>query len=488
MKKGEYFVDVAHINPNCPLSLSHARMFIIADTWVRYQRDLGKIVKFPISMHCSGSTPQKISLVIKNYLNRKTKPQENNQIQILKELYKVPENHLRRFTNPLAVLRYFSNQIVNDLKAISISCDYDNYFETINPLYELFIKSIFRIYSRNKLIVKKQKGKALNYNLSHWRYQCFPQINKTKFLPEKAKKAIFYSAKELDNNWSFERSINSGIGIAIDQKIIDPMFDSEMLGMFSAIYPLLKTIPIKYINEELFIDLFDEIKTKKDSFVKKKDNKIAKEIINKLKEVLRYWLPVDIYFVEEHLQTGIAKQIYSETFLLPPQLRTKMYFILGSITLMGKPMSASKGHAILLPDLIKKYGPIVTRLLLLTSGGHPSKYFEWNPNLAERIRRSSYRLIKHIKFIKKINIDDKARCHDFIKLIQENKKILSNLFEKGHFNKAAIEFLDVLPSKIASRINKGKRKISYNCKQKILGYFVDKLNIFCPALVDKLIQ
>ena len=37
-KQNRYFIDLAHMHPVCPLSLSHARVFTLIDVWARWQK------------------------------------------------------------------------------------------------------------------------------------------------------------------------------------------------------------------------------------------------------------------------------------------------------------------------------------------------------------------------------------------------------------------------------------------------------------------
>jgi len=70
MEKKKYFIDIAHMHPVCPLSLSHAKIFVLADIWARWKRSKGLPVRFPICMHYSGSTVFKITNAVSNFLQK----------------------------------------------------------------------------------------------------------------------------------------------------------------------------------------------------------------------------------------------------------------------------------------------------------------------------------------------------------------------------------------------------------------------------------
>lgn len=482
-RQRKYFIDLAHMHPVCPLSLSHARVFVLADVWARWQRIKGKKVKFPILMHYSGSTAFRISSAVKKYLKRVLLTDgEEKIISLLESFYKVPEESIHEFAKPRRILDYFSEQIISDLKVIDISCDYEHYFNTKNPLYEDFVRSIFLMYEKKSFLKRINGDETLDYENTRWRTKTLSQTNKTNFIKDKNKKDILNSVEDLDNNWRFERDAKSYIGAEYKSKLIDSMFDCEFLSMFSVLCPILNIESLGNSMSDVFTILLKKLFNSRFH-----SRKISNNILERLVEQLNNWLPVDIFFVEDHLKPWIAKKIYSETVLLPEKLRTKSYFVLGSVTLNKKPMSASKGHGMLLPDLINKYGAIGARLSLLACGGHPSKYVEWEKGLPIRMKKSVHNLINFLKIVsaqkaraKESEID--RRIVSFIKNCRENNDAM---FNKYNFKELLINFIDIFPKKISALVINSPKIISEKTKKEIFEYSIDRLSIFCPSVISE---
>ena len=57
--ENKFLISLPYIYPVCPISIDHARMFVVADINARMQRKKGKKVCFPIAAHFSGVTAEK---------------------------------------------------------------------------------------------------------------------------------------------------------------------------------------------------------------------------------------------------------------------------------------------------------------------------------------------------------------------------------------------------------------------------------------------
>lgn len=469
-----YFLDIAHMHPVCPLSLSHARIFILADVWARRQRKQRRTIRFPVCMHYSGSTVFKITNAISR-LQRKKELTETNKktIELLLDFYKIPKERLNDFTNPSRVLDYFSEVILNDLKSINISCDYNDYFNTTNEYYQEFVRSIFNIYRGKKFITSSDRGKSLDYNSTHWKTIALERLRKTKFTPPTASTMITESIQKLDNEWSFERS--DSIGTQIDGYVIDPMFDAEFLSIFNAIYPYLKQSKINSADAK---DIFKELLDKIDN-----PDKNASSFIDKLYLKLLEVLPVDIFFVERHLQNWVAKRIYTEVILLPPDFSTKEYFFLGSITKNGKTDSASRGHGITLSHLIEKAGPENARLTLLFTFGVPHRNYELNSTL-QHIQNEVRKFNNFIEHLRKYSVE--KHYEQIIDILQSKNKDIEDFISRGNMRKVLLLLLNKLPKMIKPMIEDVPSKETTK-KRAILDFFSRHIEILCPSLNEKLL-
>lgn len=207
MEKKEYFLDIAHMHPVCPLSLSHARIFVLVDAWARWKRKQGHSVRFPICMHYSGSTVFKITDAVSKFLQKQKLNDENRKVlDLVFNFYKIPREDLDKFTEPTSVLDYFSDVILKDLRKIQIRCDYNDYFNTTSQWYQEFVRAVFDIYAEKGFITTHNNNRSLNYPDSLFRGPAIKRLNEIEFSPSTAKAMVAESLEKLDNEWSFERN------------------------------------------------------------------------------------------------------------------------------------------------------------------------------------------------------------------------------------------------------------------------------------------
>lgn len=473
----KYFLDIAHMHPICPLSLSHARIFVLADVFARWKRKQGFSVRFPICMHYSGSTVFKITNAVSNFLKKQSlSDTDQKTLDLIFNFYRIPKEHLHKLTDPLTVLDYFSDVILKDLKNIQISCDYDYYFNTQHPLYHDFVKAVFEFYKEKKFIKIHSNNKSLDYSNPFFKNLAIKRLNETKFLPITAKNMILDSIKKLNNGWAFER-INS-IGTNINGRIIDSMFDSEFLSIFNALYPYLKNL--KEINNTNTLDIFKDILYKIDG-----QNKQVSSIAEKLYLDLQNILPVDRFIVERHLQSWIAKKIYTETILSPTKPLTYEYFFLGSITQNGQVNSASRGRGMTLSQLIETIGPINARILLLYTFTYPWKDHEINSTLLTQIRKKTY---KFLNFMKLLQIRSVEKNFAKIKsILNQAEQDIYKYISQGSTRQIIDLLFDKLP-KIIYPLTDWSRNNIINEKIEILNFFLYYLDILCPGLKEKIYE
>lgn len=371
MKKSKYLISVPYIYPVCPLSIDHAKIMLIADINARIARCDGKEVCFPIAAHYSGVTAEKtIEKLKSNDINVKNKERDKFIIG-----YKTPRNIVDGFDTPEKILDYYTSQTILDLKRLGISCDYSNFYKTNTKDYENFVINIFQNYESEGLLIENiRKELALNYDEKKWRIKTSKNLNKLNFISPNLKNNVISAIDNIRSDWGVLR--NYGIGVKYkDNYVIDPMFDSELF----VIYDLFKKFEKQNIEENTS-KLFKEVLRylKGDKTVDKK-NKIIKLIAN--------WLPTDLFVCEEHLKNWIVKKTFAESLIFEDKYQTRNYFITGMGYIDGKRMSSSRGTAILLKDLLDSYGSSITRMIILFTGGHPSKMYNYSTENIEIIKK-----------------------------------------------------------------------------------------------------
>lgn len=457
-----YLISLPYLYPVCPISIDHARMFVVADINARLQRKNGNKVCFPIAAHFSGITAEKTSRLLNSNFEKDNKlyNEKRNIYNIFSRIYKIPDSILKLLQTPLDILYYFTYQIVSNLKEINISCDYDSFYTTYNKEFEAFVKVMFEYYEKNNVLVLNEKNElALNYSNVDWKKKTINSMNNIDFLQKFHKNNIMGAFENLREDFGLLRDY--GIGIKYNENyVIDPMFDSDLFTLFD-LYMKYKD---KYNNinvEEIFRELFLCLKNKN---LKAKDQ-IVKNIME--------WLPCDLFVCEEHLKTWIVKKTYSETLLLDSSYRTKKYFITGMGKIGGERMSSSKGTAVLLKDLIAMYGNHNARIIILMTGGHPSKLYNYDLNLPNEVVEMTKYFKEYINYLNSVYL--KNKCENIYTLEQDREKV-KEYIEEGYYKQAIIHMMRIIP--------KNNKNINASRARAILELYNEYLEILVPGLLN----
>ena len=370
MKKNKFLISVPYIYPVCPLSIDHAKIMLVADINARIARSEGKNVCFPIAAHYSGVTAEKtIENLKSDDIDIKTKERD----KFIKG-YKTPRNIVDDFDTPEKILNYYTAQTIIDLKRLGVSCDYSSFYKTNVKDYENFVISIFQNYEDRGLLIKNTKDElSLNYDDKTWRSKTAKNLNKLKFISPSLRNNIISSIDNIRSDWGVLR--NYGIGVKYkDDYVIDPMFDSELFVIYD-LYKKFESQNSEKDTSKLFKDILKSLEGEKPQ---NQNNKIIKTITS--------WMPTDLFVCEEHLKNWIIKKTFSESLLFKEKYHTKTYFITGMGYIEGKRMSASRGTAVLLKDLLDDYGSTITRMIIMFTGGHPSKMYNYSKENVEIIK------------------------------------------------------------------------------------------------------
>ena len=457
MNEEKFLISLPYLYPVCPISIDHARMFVVADINARWERKKGKQVCFPIAAHFSGVTAEKTCELLNGNYEKDSElyNERKKMLNIFSNIYKVPDNIIELLKTPQDILYYFTYQIINDLKNINVSCDFDLFYTTNCKDFEKFVKVMFEFYEKNKILILN----SLNYSDKNWKEQTLKSFNNIEFLQSFHKNNVMGSFDNIRKDFGLLRDY--GIGIKYNEKyVIDPMFDSDLFTLYD-LY-----MKVKGDNdseaENVFKTLFNSIKNTPD--------RTHNEIVNKIIE----WLPCDLFVCEEHLKTWIIKKTYSETLLLRPELRTKKYFITGMGKINNERMSSSRGTAILLKDLIEKYGVHNARLIILMTGGHPSKLYNYDLNLPNEIMKMTNYFMEYVNYLYSKYLQN-TKVNATNELIKERKEI-TNYIEQGYYKQAIILMMKIIP--------KNNRIINSAKAKEILEIYKEFLDIIVPNLLN----
>jgi len=464
--ENKFYISLPYIYPVCPLNINHAKMFIISDIIARHARHKGCDVLFPVASHYTGNTAQKIAEAFyKIYFeNNKSGEKTKKILDLYENIYGTPDYILKNFQNPEFILDYYSQEILWELRSLNISCDYDSYYATNSDDFTVFVNAILNLYQKHKVLTKNKKQElALNYDSLVWKEKVLNLLEKTEFIQKFHKSNIASAMKNVRSDWEFIRE--GGSGVQYKNWIVDPMFDSELFTIYNIFIKLKNKYPDQLKNAKAFFcDLFKSL----DSGNSSKDY-ILEEFTN--------WLPCDVFVCEEHLKNWIVKRLYAESLLLEDKYVTKKYFVIGMGLLSGRRMSASRGHAIFTKDLINSYGSLRARLIILLTGGHPSKIYQYDTNLPKQADKLLKKIINYITYLTTLANDgakpEIGKDNDYnFDLI--DKKI-ENLLEGGYYKQIILELITIVPKKFRNPDSKAANKL--------LAIYKKYFNIILPGLV-----
>ncbi len=130
--KPKFFITVAYPYPNSPQHIGHARTYTLADVYARYMRMRGFNVLLPMAFHYTGTPVLAMA--------KRLAENDEDLVSDFVDVYKVPREKLKELTEPLAMARYFHQEIKEGMKGIGYSIDWRREFTTVDPHYNRFIE------------------------------------------------------------------------------------------------------------------------------------------------------------------------------------------------------------------------------------------------------------------------------------------------------------------------------------------------------------
>lgn len=135
-KKPKYFITVAYPYPNSPQHIGHGRTYTLADVHARYMRMRGYNVLLPMAFHYTGTPVLAMA--------RRLADNDTGLINDFINVYKIPKEKVKEFTDPMTLASFFHQEIKTGMKEIGFSIDWRREFTTIDPHYNRFIEWQFQ--------------------------------------------------------------------------------------------------------------------------------------------------------------------------------------------------------------------------------------------------------------------------------------------------------------------------------------------------------
>ncbi|MDI9614567.1 leucine--tRNA ligase [Methanothermobacter sp.] len=126
------FLTVAYPYPSGAMHIGHGRTYTVPDVYARFKRMQGYNVLFPMAWHVTGAPVIGIA--------RRIQRKDPWTLKIYREVHKVPEDELERFSDPEYIVEYFSREYRSVMEDMGYSIDWRREFKTTDPTYSSFIQ------------------------------------------------------------------------------------------------------------------------------------------------------------------------------------------------------------------------------------------------------------------------------------------------------------------------------------------------------------
>ncbi|NJE77462.1 class I tRNA ligase family protein, partial [Thermococcus sp. ES12] len=120
--KPKFYITVAFPYLSGHLHVGHARTYTIPDVIARFKRMQGYNVLFPMAWHITGSPIVGIAERIKH--------RDPQTIFVYRDVYKVPEDILWTFEDPINIVKYFMKAAKETFIRAGFSVDWSREFHT----------------------------------------------------------------------------------------------------------------------------------------------------------------------------------------------------------------------------------------------------------------------------------------------------------------------------------------------------------------------
>ncbi len=146
-KQKKFFIHFAYPGVSGYLHVGHMRGFTYCDVIARYKRMTGYDVLFPAGFHASGIPSVGFA--------KKVERQDQDTLRLLRQ-NGCSEERIRKLTDPIEVINYFSTVYVDDYwKRFGYLIDYTRVMNTISEGYKKFIQWQFHQLHEKNLLIQK---------------------------------------------------------------------------------------------------------------------------------------------------------------------------------------------------------------------------------------------------------------------------------------------------------------------------------------------
>ena len=234
-----------------------------------------------------------------------------------------------------------------------------------SSMYDLPEKVICRCSS--KCIVKILPDQwFLKYSDVEWKEKAHNAVDNMAFYPQDLRQ-LFHHYIDWYHDWPCTRRTGLGTPFPLDKEwIVETLTDSTIYNSFYIVAKYYNNGEInhKHIKDSFFDFVF---LGRGDLEEVAKENKISKDILQKIRDDFEYWYPVDLRGSGKDLiGNHLTFFIFHHVAIFPEDKWPKGISANGFMKLNGKPMSKSKGNYLSLEGGLKIVGSDALRLSLVS--------------------------------------------------------------------------------------------------------------------------
>lgn len=142
--RDKMFLTVAYPYPSGAMHVGHGRTYTVPDVYARFKRMQGYNVLFPMGWHVTGAPVIGIA--------KRISRGDPWTMDIYQNVHKVPEEELKKFTDPHYIVKYFSGEYHKVMTRLGYSIDWRREFQTVDPHYQKFITWQFQKLNEKGLV------------------------------------------------------------------------------------------------------------------------------------------------------------------------------------------------------------------------------------------------------------------------------------------------------------------------------------------------
>ena len=148
----KFFITAAFPYTNSPLHVGHGRTYVTADVHARLLRMQGYNVLFPFAFQYTGTPIISVAEAIKRG--------DRDVIEDFKTIYGIPEDEVKKLSDPLFMAKYFHQSMKNTAKRIGLGVDWRREFTTVDPAFEKFVQWQYRKLDERGMIKRENSPVA----------------------------------------------------------------------------------------------------------------------------------------------------------------------------------------------------------------------------------------------------------------------------------------------------------------------------------------